>query len=149
MKPADRHRDTTRTDMHRAVDTICDAWPYALTDAQSRGYPNAEDNANSAGVDGAPDNHNAGIPNPVASIWLGNIRHVSNQLYLAANMALKHWPARPTRTAAPGGRPNDIELCGLCELPVIGGHSDPIRRLDGAAFHAKSCWFTVTRQRAG
>lgn len=30
-----------RRQTHRDIDTICDAWPTALTDAQARGYPTA------------------------------------------------------------------------------------------------------------
>jgi hypothetical protein len=70
-----------------------------------------------------------------------------------ANKAALWWPTQPptrgTRvgTVTVGERGNQVEQCGLCGDTVAGGHGDPIRRIDGQAFHGKSCWFTVMRSR--
>lgn len=69
-----------------------------------------------------------------------------------AGRALRYWPPPPPRGSREGGvtvgeRSSSVETCGLCGDPVVGGRNDPIRRIDGQAFHGKSCWFTVTRQR--
>lgn len=69
-----------------------------------------------------------------------------------ADAAARSWPA-PARTGhnvdgvTVGARGNQTEICALCELPVAGGHGDPIRRIDGQPYHGRSCWFTVHRQR--
>lgn len=73
-------------------------------------------------------------------------------LYRLADLALAYWPPPPKRgdragMVTVGERGNSVESCGLCGDPVVGGRADPIRRIDGQAFHGKSCWFTVTRQR--
>jgi hypothetical protein len=78
--------------------------------------------------------------------------HQRGLLYRLADSAARHWPGPPSKGTSMGGvtvgqRTPASETCGLCEKPVAGGRDDPIRRIDGQAFHAKSCWFTVTRQR--
>lgn len=73
-------------------------------------------------------------------------------LYRLADSGVKFWPP-PARkgdqagTVTVGERGNSVELCKLCGEPVAGGRADPIRRIDGDAYHGKSCWFTVTRHR--
>ena len=47
-----------------------------------------------------------------------------------------------------GARGNLVEECGLCGNPVVGGAQDPIRRIDGQAFHRSPCWYTATVARA-
>lgn len=68
------------------------------------------------------------------------------------NRAHAWWPPPPksgqlVEGVTVGQRGNLVETCALCQDPVAGGHQDPIRRIDGAPFHAKSCFYTVWRHR--
>jgi hypothetical protein len=76
------------------------------------------------------------------------------RLFRLADDSYRWWLARPkagSRLAGVtvGERGNDVEVCGLCTEPVAGGASDPIRRIDGQAFHKSPCWYQVTMDRAG
>lgn len=76
------------------------------------------------------------------------------RLFRLADTAKRRWPAPQsagTRTGGTtiGARHNDVELCGLCCQPVAGGAADPIRRIDGEAYHARTCWYPVSMGRGG
>lgn len=77
--------------------------------------------------------------------------HSRRRLYRLADMALRNWP--PSLAAGDrvggvtvGGRTvgGDLETCGLCAEPVAGGAADPIRRIDGVAFHKSPCWYRAS-----
>jgi hypothetical protein len=74
------------------------------------------------------------------------------RIIVLGNKAAAWWPTTPTKgdTIAGvtiGARTNSIEECGLCGKPVIGGHHDPIRRIDGQAFHRTPCWYAAAMSR--
>lgn len=68
---------------------------------------------------------------------------VRRDLYRLADMAALHWPPPPKKgdkagTVTVGERGNTVELCKLCQEPVLGGHHDPCARIDGDPYHT-SC----------
>lgn len=139
-----------RAAMHRAVDQICDAQTHAQLDAKARCYSTGEGGTSKGGH--ADPTYGASLRANIADVWIAKTLQTQKDLYHQADMALKHWPAPPGKGANVNGttigdRNNTTELCALCQIPVLGGRDDPIRRIDGQPYHAKTCWWTVHRQR--
>lgn len=87
-------------------------------------------------------------------VWPDHANRTTQRLHYLAESARTHWPEPPRRGekisgVSVGERGNDVETCGLCQNPVMGGRGDPIRRIDGEAFHKSPCWYAVTSDRAG
>lgn len=155
-----------RHDLHLDVDAIVDALPRARLDRDSIGfrgdcrYENnggglavtvnaaGEEEAQLNGVEAAAQKRAV----DTATDWLAAQKEARSALIVAARDARFQWPDPPAAGTQMGGvtvgkRTTTLEECGLCHEPLVGGKEGPIRRIDGQAFCAKSCFFTVWRQR--
>lgn len=88
----------------------------------------------------------------VLNDWPPHAEQATKRLSVLANTARAHWTTRPAKGQTISGvtvgeRTNSVETCGLCQEPVMGGASDPIRRIDGQAFHKSPCWYRVATNR--
>ena len=82
--------------------------------------------------------------------WMPHTEHAIRQTIQLSNKATHWWPPTPKPgqtidNTTIGQRTNTTETCTHCGNPVTGGHADPIRRIDGNAYHGKSCWYNATR----
>lgn len=141
-------RSEQRAALHRGIDQICDGIAPAKLDARNPGPAGGSDTDNPPSANPQPG---ATLRANIAAVWLAKIGQLERDIYHQADLALKHWTPPPAGTTIGGvtigDRDNPVETCGLCDRTVLGGRDDPIRRIDGTAFHAKSCWWTVHRQR--
>lgn len=142
--------DYARRAFVNSVTRILNSWPAALNDANARGYPTRLGDPGDRGESTSVEV--AALARSDAREWLKDLDRTLSGVVVLANHAALLWPppARPGVIVAGvtvGRRGNNVETCGLCGDPVSGGHADPIRRIDGQAFHGKRCWFTVARQR--
>jgi hypothetical protein len=143
--------DHARQAFINSVVRILNAWNAALNDANARGYPTrlldpTRGDADNTSVEAAA------LTRSQAKEWLHDLDKVTTTIVGLANRSQLLWAPTPRHGSTKAGvtvgqRTNTVEVCGLCQEPVTGGHADPIRRIDGQAFHGRSCWFTVTRSR--
>lgn len=85
--------------------------------------------------------------------WMPHTEHAIRQTITLSNKATAWWPPTPKAGQTVDGttvgqRGNQTETCHSCGNPVSGGHADPIRRIDGFAYHGKSCWYNASRGRS-
>jgi hypothetical protein len=148
-----------RHHLHRDLEAILDAEPMARLDKRSVGMPSTY-----RARDGSPGTDEGALNGVEAA---SQQRHAAVEFLAAAAETIAHlivtgrsarsgWPqplaegtkvSQDGRAVVVGARAAQSEECGLCGELVTGGAADPIRRIDGAAYHAKTCWFTVHRQR--
>lgn len=159
--------ERARHDLHLDVDAIIDALPRAVLDRDSIGFradcryesnggglavtlneDTGEEEAQLNGVEAASQKRAV----DAATDWLAAQKEARSAIIVTARSARFKWPDPPKVGTQMGGvtvgkRTTSLEECGLCHEPLVGGKDGPIRRIDGQAFCAKKCWFTVKRQR--
>lgn len=158
--------ERARHDLHLDVDAIIDALPRATLDRDSIGFradcryeSNGGGLAVTVNAAGEEESQLNGVEAAsqkravdTATDWLAEQKEARSALVVAARSARFKWPDPPKPGTQMGGvtvgkRTTSLEECGLCHEPLVGGKDGPIRRIDGQAFCAKKCWFTVKRQR--
>lgn len=92
---------------------------------------------------------------PAGKHWPAGPAELVKRIEILASTGDHWWPRQPPKKGSVvagvtiGERANTVETCGLCQQPVTGTRSDPIRRIDGNPFHKSPCWYTVTSDRQG
>lgn len=138
-----------RAALVRDIEAILDAETWANLDRKAIGFPTDVGYSDTPGG-GDVESLNAVEAAAVlllaksdrATDWLSERREALAQVVRVANLARANWGAAP-KTGTIGGvtigaRTSTAEPCGLCNLPVLGGRDDPLKRIDGVAYHVKS-----------
>jgi hypothetical protein len=152
-------RAERRAALQRDLETIVAAEDAARLDRQSIGFPDG--GGVGAGASGTSTTEAAAMqlvehPDP-AGRWLTAARHAMIELTRLANEARSRWSPPATGTLLGGemvgARTSHVEMCAGCQLPIMGGSADPLKRLDGDPFHGRAgpghgwCYHAALRSR--